>query len=483
MRRPVPAGALPALLLAGCLFEASPPERRIPEPPVAVPDRWTGADPPPGPVAPGWLETFGDPALAAAVAEAVARNHDLAAAAARIAAAAAEARIAGADAWPQAGAGFSASRQKQNFIGLPIPGAGDKVLSTRSTRLGVSLDVSWELDLWGRVRSGHAASLASVQAAEDDWEAARQSLAAQTAKAWFAAAEARQQADLARTAAASYRETAALVRRRYEEGLRPPLDLRLTLSELAAAEALLAQREDQLDRARRQLEILLGRYPAGTAEPATDLAPLPPPVPAGLPAELLARRPDLAAAERRLAAAGARADQARASLYPRLSLTASGGTSSDALRDLVNLDYSVWTLAANLAQPIFQGGRLRAGVDAAEAGERQALEGFLAAALNAYGEVETALAAEAHLARQERELSVAAEQVSAARRLAEERYRAGVDTFLAWLLAQRRAIETESQLISVRRLRLDARVNLYLALGGGFETAAAPEAEQPDSSR
>jgi len=472
--RPVEASALAAILLAGCLFETAPPGRRYPEPDVALPDRWTGADALPGPVAPGWLETFGDPALTAAVAEAVARNHELAAAAARLDAAAAEARIAGADAWPQAGAGFSAARQKQNFIGLPIPGAGDEVLSTRSTRLGVSLDVSWELDLWGRVRSGHAAALADVQAAEADLRAARESLAAQTAKAWFAAAEARRQADLAREAAACYRETAALVRQRYQEGLSPALDLRQTLGELASAEAFLAQREDQLDRARRQLEILLGRYPAGSLEAAADLASVPPPVPAGLPAELVARRPDLAAAERRLAAAGARVDQARAALYPRLSLTTTGGTSSDALRDLVDLDYSVWTLAANLTQPIFQGGRLLAGVDAAEAGARAALETFHAAALKAYGEVETALATETFLARQERELAAAAEQAVAARRLSEERYRTGVDSLRAWLIARRRAIEAESQWRAARRLRLDARVNLHLALGGGF--AAAPGA-------
>ncbi len=477
MRRPLRAvaPAPAALLLSGCLFVASPPDREYPEPDADVPARWTGADVPPGPVAPGWLETFGNPALAAAVAEAVARNHDLAAAAARIDAAAAEARIAGADAWPQLGAGFSASRQKQNYIGLPIPGAGDKVLSTRFTRVGVSLDLSWELDLWGRVRSGHAAALAEIQAAEDDLRAARESLAAQTAKAWFAAAEAHRQTELARTAVASYGNTTAFVRQRYEQGLRPAFDLRFALAEQASAEALLAQREEQLDRARRQLEILLGRYPAGAFKTAPDVPPLPPPVPAGLPADLVARRPDLAAAERRLAAAGARVDQSRAALYPRLALTASGGTSSDALRDLVDLDYSIWTLAANLTQPIFQGGRLRAGVDRAEAGARQALEAFLAAALAAYGEVETALAAEAFLARQERELATAAEQSTAARRLAGERYRAGVDSVLAWLIAQRRAIEAERQLITLRRLRLDNRVNLHLALGGGFE----PETKEP----
>src|SRR5919106_544347 len=153
--------------------------------------------------------------------------------------------VSGADQWPTVGAGFNVNSRKQNFIGLPIPGAEDRVLSTRVTTYGVSLDTSWEADVWGRIRSGVAASLADAEATLLDVGAARLSLAAQAARTWFALVEARQQLRLAQETVASYRLTSDQVRERYERGLRPPIDLRLTLANLHSAEALAAQRQEQ----------------------------------------------------------------------------------------------------------------------------------------------------------------------------------------------------------------------------------------------
>jgi NodT family efflux transporter outer membrane factor (OMF) lipoprotein len=227
-----------------------------------------------------------------------------------------------------------------------------------------------------------------------------------------------------------------------------------------------------MESARHQLEILLGRYPAGKLTLGTTLPEPAGAIPAGLPSGLLERRPDLVAARRRLEAADWRVSEARAGLFPRISLTAAGGTSTEELSDLLDSDFKVWNLAANLAQPIFEGGRLRAGVDLSKAQTREALAAYQAAALRAFGEVETALGAERHLARREKELENAATQYGAALRLAKMRYDAGLDTFITYLDVQRRSLEVEVQWVSIRRARLDNRVDLHLALSGGFDPVA-----------
>jgi NodT family efflux transporter outer membrane factor (OMF) lipoprotein len=270
----------------------------------------------------------------------------------------------------------------------------------------------------------------------------------------------------------SYERNKESVRSRFERGLVSSLDLRLVLSDLAGARALLENRREQYDRAVRQLEIILGRYPGGLLTGGEQLPEVPGDIAAGLPAGLLIRRPDLIAAERRLVAAEARVDEARALLYPRLSLTAGGGTASQELSDLLDGDFRVWNLVGNLFQPLFQGGRLRAGVDLADARVREAFEAYADVLLNALAEVESELAAEEFLAGRERELAIATEQATAALKLAEERYASGLEDIITVLAAQRRTVEAESAYLDVRRRRLDARVDLHLALGGGFEASA-----------
>ncbi len=461
-----------AIALLGLLGCVSAPIRQAPEIDVEVPERWDrGPALATDPVS-EWWGSFGDPNLDSLIRTALEENRDLRAAAARLDQAAARARIAGANLKPTIGVGVGASRGRQNFIGLPIPGDGD-VLSSTSTSYGVSLDTTWEVDLWGRLRAGARAALAEFQADRASLRGARLSVAAQTAKAWFNIVELRQQLALAEDSAKSFRKSAAQVRSRFEQGLRPALDLRLALSNLAGAEALTHLRRNQLDASIRQLEVLLGRYPSGRLLDELDVGLLPlelERVPVGLPAELIARRPDLAAAERRLAAADQIYLVARRSLYPRLSLTASGGTTSDGLSDLLDGDFRVWSLLGNLTQPLFQGGRLRAGVDAAGAGSRAALEDYASQVLNAFAEVEFALSSESDLALTEQSLAEAVTQLTAARRLAEDRYRNGVGIYLAVLESQSRALDAESRLLDVRRQRVDNRINLHLALGGSFES-------------
>ena len=175
-----------------------------------------------------------------------------------------------------------------------------------------------------------------------------------------------------------------------------------------------------------------------------------------------------------MAAAQARISVARADLLPRISLTAATGTSTDALRSLIDGSFGVWSLVGNVVQPLWQGGRLRAEVKGAEARGAEVLAQYATLALGAYAEVETALAAEEYLRERVGHLMESVQQARAAERLADERYRAGLEDYITVLDSQRSAVNAEGELIGIRRLRLENRVDLYLSLGGGFEQLDDP---------
>ncbi|MCP3964113.1 MAG: efflux transporter outer membrane subunit [bacterium] len=468
------AGLLVTMLL-GC---ASAPPASEPEIDLEIPEAWSAeageaeeGDSRPEPSG-SWWTGFGMDELDTVLEEALENNYDLRAAAAAVDAAAAQARIVGADLKPQVGAGIDGGKRQQVFVGLPIPGTGG-VLQSTSSSWGASLNVSWEPDLWGRLRAGQAAAVADARAAEADYAGARLSLAGQAAKAWFAVIAAEKQVELARETAQSRRLSTDRIAARYRRGVAPPLDLRLARSNQAEAESALELRRRQLDGTRRQLEILLGRYPAGRvgSDPdreALDLPTIPDVVPAGLPAELVARRPDLLAAERRLEAAGFRVREARRAFYPRITLTGSAGSASNDIGDLLDSDFSVWSIAGSLLQPIFQGGRLRAAADLAESSREQALARYAQGVLRAFAEVESALAAEGLLAAEAAAQAAATEESKAAARLSGDRYVAGLGDYLPILESQRRAFLSESRLLTLRALLLTNRVDLHLALGGDF---------------
>ncbi len=470
MNRRGVAGLCFVLALATCSRRFEPPVHQLG---VAAPKTWTGGEIRPDLGETEWWAEFADPGLDKAIREALTRNHDLRAAAARLAAAEAEARIAGAALRPNVDLSLNRGFQRQNFVGLPIPGRESSVLSATYNSAGVSLDVSWEADLWGRIQAGELAAVAATDARRADLAGARLSLAGQTAKAWFSAIEAQRQVGLARASLRSYETSAERVRERFKRGIRPSLDLRLALTEVARAQAVLRQRVEQQDRAVRQLEILLGKYPGGEYPLAEDLPRVTSGVPGGLPSELVHRRPDLVAGERELLAADARIAQSQAELRPKFSLTTGSGTSSNQLRDLLDPGFFAGNVLGNLVQPLYNSGRLKAGVKRDEARAREAAANYEGAVLRAYSEVESALAAESELAEREAALESATKQSLGARDEAERRYRAGLADIITVLASQRTAFDSESQLLNIRRLRLDNRVDLHLALGGGFETSKA----------
>ena len=246
-----------------------------PAPGVAAPEEWAaaGGRAPEAVSSAPWWRGFEDEALGAAIDEALVANRDLAASAARIVQALAQARIAGAERLPTLGLGADASRSGQILLGFPTPDG--EPLSFVTNSFGVSLDLAWEVDLWGRIAAQSAAAEADFAATFETHEAARQSLAAQVAKAWFAWQEARLQGDLARRSEQTFTRTLELTRSRFESGLTSALDVRLAASNLAGAQALREQRGDAAQRAGRQLETLLGRYPSGDLAASTGLPAMP----------------------------------------------------------------------------------------------------------------------------------------------------------------------------------------------------------------
>jgi len=451
----IPARALLGaglLLLGGCATAPAPDLATVTPPPPA---RWSSSAES-GQVQAGWLAGFQDAELLRLVDEAVAHNHDLRVAAARLDEAEAAARKAAAPLVPMVGMDAGGQR------------AGDFESGAQSDA-GVSLAIAWELDVWGRIRSGASAAGSRAGAAAEDYAWARLSLAAQTARAWLQAIEAQQQQALAQTSLDNLGEMLRIVRVRQREGLASGLDTHLIQTDLGVAESRLQETANAGRDAVRSLELLLGRYPAAELAVRASLPALPVAAPAGLPAGLLERRPDLRAAEAQVAAAFSTAKEARAARLPRLSLTGAAGSASSALQALILPLDSFWYIGLNLFQPLIDGGRLKADVEIADARQRAAIEQYAGKVLNAFGEVEHSLSTETSLRQRSQSLRASAEQAAAAHRLAMLRYREGETDLLDVLQLHQRLLEIQQSLYRVELLALSERVNLHLALGGDFQ--------------
>lgn len=483
MRLKIRSTLLATAALCGLLFSACralSPAIRMNEGDLGTPTAWQASKEGRSGVDSNWISRFKDSRLQKMVDEALANNRDLKAAASRLDQARQQARIAGAAALPSADLNFGGTRQRQNFIGFPIGDGGGGVPSNTFNQFNLNVAVNWELDIWGRIRAGQSAATAEAEAAEQDIRAAQTSLAGQIASTWFTLCEAREQVALATEAEAIFLKTADAVRDRFARGQQDDggagAQLRLAETDVATAQAARVERQQTLDSATRQLEVLLGRYPAAQIKSAS-LPSVPAKPPVGLPSELLQRRPDVLAAERRFAASGKRLSEARRALFPRLALTSSGGTATGELADLLKSDFGVWQLAGNVIQPIFTGGQLKAEAKVRFAREQEALADLQQTVLKAFGEVETALMAEKLLAQREAALTNALTFARQADEAARADFASGVTDLLNVLTAQNRAVQLRSQLLMLRRLRLENRINLHLALGGDFAARSATVAK------
>ncbi|MGJ8695644.1 MAG: efflux transporter outer membrane subunit [Verrucomicrobiaceae bacterium] len=342
--------------------------------------------------------------------------------------------------------------------------AGSSDFGIQTDRFSATLDAQWELDVWGRIRSGVTATSLDEAAIAADHAAARQSIAAQTAQAYLDLVAASQLVDLNERSLKSFESTYSRVERRFERGLANLGDSDLARTDVENTRAQLAARRDQRDQAARRLATLAGDYP-DTGNRAASFPSLSKTIPAGVPSTLLMRRPDIDAAYQRLRAADARITVAHRDLYPSFSLTASGGQQSPTLKNLADSNFSVWSFAANLSAPLFDAGQRQAELGAANSRAQQALSSYHATVLNALREVEDALGSEHYLATRQAATSRALTAARSAEDSVRRNYESGLLELLSLLETQRRSFSTEESLINIRTLRYQNRVSLALALG------------------
>ncbi len=461
---------LGSMLVSACTSLPDPAPRPdfAPNAP-ASPDAWTAGPSASVPPTGDWVASFGDPALDALVTEALAQNPALDGRAALLNAAEAFTRVARAGRRPSLSASASTSGLSR---GIELAGDIDRV---QSEAYGLGLDASWEPDFWGRIGAGVREAEANFAASEADLRAAELSIAARAVIAYLTLAEARSQLDVAKANLDARDRIRALTERRVQSGVSDPLDVRTARSTLAAAEAVLALREQAAGEAARDLEILVGRYPANAIETTSTLPVLGALNAEGNPVMLLARRPDIAAAEARLEAAGLRADQARLAMRPSINFSASLDSTQATLEDALNPELLLARLIGSLVQPLYTGGRLDAQRDAAVAQAEAAVADYASQTLNAWGEVENAIAADAFIARQEAAQARALEEARFAEELAERQYINGTVSVFNLIDAQTRRLNAESDVISARARRAINRVSYHLAMGGAaIEPPPAP---------
>ena len=406
----------------------------------------------------GWLASLRDPNLSSVVKAALANNPDLQATATRLQSAREGSIIGRAARLPTLDASGSTSLSRSNGI--------------TNESYALSLNASWEPDVWGRLRDLELASVADYDATVADFRSARLSLAINTAQSWCNLITAENQLTLARETLVSFRQNYQIIQRGYKLGTLRPLDDAFGRSNVASAEGSLKARQLARDEAARSLQILLGAYPDAQIDSSTPLPKIPS-VKAGLPSELLERRPDLTARRIRIFASAKRADASRKNLLPNFRLTANSGSSSSTLRDLLDVDNLASSLAASVAQSLYAGGELSARARQSLADNENQIRLYQSDVLQALREVESALATNDSLKEQEQYLLTEVANTALAERWAESNFVEGLDvgdrpSILEVLEAQRRALNARASLIALQNSRLQNHFDLLLALGGSI---------------
>lgn len=450
-----------ALLLAGCAVQ---PDYQRPE--LDLPQAWKESAPRPERDTP-WWHVYGDPTLDRLIGEALAQNTDVLVAAARVDEARAVLGQVDSARKPQVSANASAGRSLYSGATGLIPPTVDRELSDyRAT-----LDVSYEVDIFGRLRAASDAARADLAASEAVRDAVRLALTARVAASYYSLTALDAQVEVTRRALKLLEEALALQRRRREAGVISEYDYRRLEAETATIRAQLPPLERQRDLEEAALAALLGRSPRAVFEDAVARSGLPETasavaVPSGLPSDLLLRRPDIVEAEQLLVASNARVAAARAAYFPSIQLTGFLGSESAQLSDLFTGPAGIWSIAASLAQPLYTGGRLDAQRDAAQARERAALAQYQGAVRNAFREVRQALAAQARAREAFEAQSVRVAALEESLRLARLRYTNGLASLLDVIDAERETLDALSARIDALRAQRVAVAGLYQALGG-----------------
>ncbi len=454
------------LLLSGCAVKRPPDTahtlREALPPTTKIPEAWTTRTDS-MPVEAAWVKTFRDPQLEALIAEALQNNLLLQAAATRVDVAANIVTQAHSQLLPLVAAtGAATYLGRYNQKGVL---GRDKGRFNASSLLA---GISWEADLWGRVRAQSAAAKQQLAASEADLLSARQSLVAVVARTWFLAGYTHSLFKLAQRNAEIKQQHLELSRVKLSVGAAQEQEINMAQADVAAAYSQLAQISSTHQQVVRGMELLLGRYPSAELETASTLPPLPEPVPPGLPAQLLERRPDVIAAQRSFNAAFHLVQAARAARLPAVSLTGAAGYMTNEIYDKLSLRPWMWTVSANLAAPLYTGGFLKSQVKIANDDQKAALAMYGQTVLQAFSEVEVTLTNERFLREEQRYLAAALNDAEQVYRLETIKYEIGqvdlqpVIRFESALLGAKIA-HTQSQYELLMN-----RINLHLALGGDF---------------
>ncbi|MDH4036116.1 MAG: efflux transporter outer membrane subunit [Candidatus Krumholzibacteria bacterium] len=465
------------LLVAGC--SVGPNYQR---PDIESPESWRAADSTVFVMADStslaladtaWWELFGDTVLTSLVAEALTANYDIRIAAGRVDELMGLYGVTRSDYFPKLDAQFEGSRGQRAF-------PGDQGDRSTDNYFDVSLGASWEIDIWGRIRRANEAARANLLAAEAGRRAVVLSVASLVATSYVDLLALDDQLDIARRTAATREQSVDLMRNRYDHGDVSEIELRVMEAEYWRTVATIPVIEQRITEVENALSVLLGRNPGPIARGTTLRALAVPEVPAGLPSEMLLRRPDVVAAEEQLVSANARIGVAKARYFPSLSLTGLLGTASGDFGKLFESpQYDIWNVGGSVLQPIFRWGEIRGQVRASEGQQRQALNSYVFSLRNAFADVENALSARANV---REELVAQQNRVEALRiynRLTEMSYNEGVATYLEFLDSQRTLFDSELQYAGTLAGGYKSVIGVYRSLGGGWVDRASYEALQP----
>ncbi|MDR3228332.1 MAG: efflux transporter outer membrane subunit [Puniceicoccales bacterium] len=415
-----------------------------------------------------WWSIYKDPVLDHLIGLSAKDSPSLVVALERLEQARAAAGIVGAALWPKVSGDAAASRSRT------ARNSRTEADAYTQNNFSLGVDLTYEIDLWGRVRRQNEAAEARAEVSAADYNNVRLVLQADIARTYFAIRALDAEAALEQRNITSRRNSLNIVSRRQELGAGTKLDTRLAEAELAASEAELAAIERARTALRHSLAVLCGQPPTRftmDSNPSVALAD-PPDIPAGLPSELLERRPDIASAERAVAAANAEIGAAKAAFFPTIVLFANAGFASADVKQIFDWQSRVWSFGPTLTMPFFEGGRLRAAHRQALSRHRETLANYRLTVLNAFAEVETCLSDLQHLATRSEALRRAAAASKEAATLANERYVRGYDNYIDALSTERIAIANERLDVQVRGEQLVASVLLVKAIGGGW---AVPE--------
>lgn len=468
MRRSLLSLAVASILLGGCSLI---PDYQRPASPVDSlwPSEAGGAQTATAAADLDWRMFFKDPALQGLIDTALANNRDLRVAALNVEAYAAQRQIQRSALFPSVTADGGATRQR-----LPgsLSSSGEPSISSQYS---ATVGASWELDLFGRLRSLDEQALQQYFATEEARRATQIALVASVANAWLTLQADQELLQLTQDTLKTYQQSFALTQRSYDVGVADALALAQARSAVESAQVSLAQYSRQVAQDRNALVVLLGSGKAGglpAGQPLDD--DLLQEVPAGLPSDLLQRRPDLRQAEHQLQAANANIGAARAAFFPSVSLTANAGSLSPDLAGLFDAGSGSWLFQPSISLPIFNAGKLRASLDYAELQKDIQVASYEKAIQTAFQEVADGLAARATYQQQLEAQRALVKTNEEYYRLAERRYRTGVDSYLTLLDAQRQLFSVRQQLIGDRLAQLTSEVELYKALGGGWSESAQP---------